>query len=77
MSWLIGGSLVIGAVLTAVAWMIWQRRVDREAMLNLTRMNRGRMDEPGWARKPWEHDDHVPSRSAISTQPIPKKPRED
>lgn len=48
--------LVAGAVLFYV-WRFLSRRTQEEHFhKELTRMNRGLMDRPGWVKQPWQHD---------------------
>lgn len=44
------------AIPFGVLAVVMPRREQRQMMEELRRMNRGKMDQPGWTKKPWQHD---------------------
>lgn len=47
---------LVSAIPFGVLAAVMPRREERQMMEELRRMNRGKMDQPGWTKKPWQHD---------------------
>lgn len=50
--WWLAASILLG-----VPAFVMPRRESRAFMEYSRRMNRGKMDQPGWTKKPWQHDE--------------------
>ncbi|WP_282287671.1 hypothetical protein [Pseudomonas sp. PS02302] len=60
--------LAIGLVICLISLSILKdREKKREAqqMDNLTKMNRGNMDKPGWVKQPWQHEPRSEKRVGL------------
>lgn len=54
--WMIAG-LVIAVMAAWVAhWDLDRKRHAKRRYEELTKLNRGRIDSPGWTKQPWQHD---------------------
>lgn len=57
MSWY---QIVIAAVSILVALVVWRNvkglREARQSYAALKTMNRGKIDQPGWVKQPWQHE---------------------